>query len=228
MSKTIKSGLWFIIVIALSLSSYLLGAFTIKYEMFPYQLYKSWKRSPYDTKRKSSQELFTSIQNGGYVIQFRHTHRDRLSIAKIPADIDLKYACDDGANLTSLGKEQAKWIKINMDQHKIPKGEVFSSPACRLKEMNEIMFPDHDITYSKLLLYDRILSPDIVSKRQAYIRYLLSKPTNKGSNRYIMGHQGTFHPPGENLLEGHAFIYKPLGDSNFDFLGSIDLVTWLP
>ncbi len=44
----------------------------------------------------------------------------------------------------------------------------------------------------------------------------------------MMNHQNTFHPLGENLLEGHAFIYKPLGDSTFDFPGSIDLVTWLP
>ena len=228
MSRNIRYGLWFIFAISLSLCSYILGAFTIKYEMFPYQLYKSWKHSPYDIERTSSKELFASIQKGGYVIQFRHTHRDRLSIAKISADIDLKSACDDGANLTSLGREQAKWIKINMEQHQIPTGEVFSSPACRLKEMNEIMFPDQAITYSKLLLYDRILSPEAVAQKQVYIKGLLSEPTEKGSNRYIMGHQGTFHPPGESLPEGHAFIYKPLGDDSFDYLGSIDLVTWLP
>jgi hypothetical protein len=219
-----------LLISTISISSYILGCYTIKHELFPYSVYREWKDSRYQPNKKirSSKELFELIKGGGYVIQFRHTHRDRLSIPVIPPSVDLNYSCVDGASLTSLGKEQARWIKLNMKKHKIPLGEIYSSPACRLRQMCQIIFSDQNVIYSQLLFYDRILVEEQVSKKKNYIRKLLSEPISDCCNRYIMGHQGTYHPIGYNLPEGHAFVYKPLGNNSFEFLGTIDLVTWLP
>ena len=215
-------------LLVICIFAYILGCYTIKRELFPYNFYREWKDSQHQHQIHSSKELFELIKKGGHVIQFRHTHRDRLSIPVIPASVDLNYSCVNGANLTTLGKEQAKWIKVNIEKHKIPLGEIYSSPACRLRQMNEIIFPDQNVSYSELLLYDRILSEEQVSLKRDFVRELLSEPIADSSNRYIMGHQGTYHPIGYNLPEGHAFVYKPLGNNSFEFLGTIDLVTWLP
>lgn len=227
--KTTKSALFSTLKFSvISFSAYVLGCCTIKYELFPYNFYREWKDSQHQPQIHSSKELFELIKKGGHVIQFRHTHRDRLSIPVIPASVDLNYSCVNGANLTTLGKEQAKWIKVNMEKHKIPLGEIYSSPACRLRQMNEIIFPDQNVSYSELLLYDRILSEEQVSLKRDFVRKLLSEPIADSSNRYILGHQGTYHPIGYDLPEGHAFVYKPLSNNSFEFLGTIDLVTWLP
>ena len=151
-----------------------------------------------------------------------------MAIPVIPASVDLNYSCLDGANLTTLGIEQAKWIKINIERNNIPVGEIHSSPACRLRQMNEIIFPEKDITYSDFLLYDRILTKEQVIQKKIYLNLLLTKPIPNSTNRFIMGHQGTYHPKGYDLPEGHAFIYKPIDDKSFTFLGTIELVTWLP
>ena len=210
--------------------SYIIGCLTIKYELFPYNLYKSQfiVGSQPEVEFHESEPLFNLIKKGGYVIQFRHTHRNRLAIPVIPASVDLNYSCLDGANLTTLGIEQAKWIKINIERNNIPVGEIHSSPACRLRQMNEIIFPEKDITYSDFLLYDRILTKDQVIQKKIYLNLLLTKPIPNSTNRFIMGHQGTYHPKGYDLPEGHAFIYKPIDDKSFTFLGAIELVTWLP
>ena len=168
------------------------------------------------------------VKKGGFVIQFRHTHRDRFAIPIITSTVDRNYSCTDGASLSSLGKSQAKWIKLNMKEHMIPIGEIFSSPACRLKQMTEILFPDKNVTFTDLLFYDRILNETEISEKKLLIRELLSRPIIDSTNRFIMGHQGTYHTPGFALPEGHAFVYKPLGNGSFDFLGTIELSTWLP
>jgi len=213
---------------AIFITAYILGLYTAKHKLFPYGLLGNGKDSQLKRQIQSSKELFELVKGGGHVIQFRHTHRDRFSIPVIPSSVDLNYSCEDGANLTSLGKEQAKWIKVNMKKHKIPVGEIYSSPACRLKQMNEIIFSDQNVTFSDLLLYDRILSREQVSKKKDFVRQLLTRPISDSSNRFIMGHQGTYHPIGYDLPEGHAFVYKPLGNNSFEFLGTIELATWLP
>ena len=210
--------------------TYLLGCLTIKYELFPYSLYKSQYivGSHPNVEVLKSGALFKLIQKGGYVIQFRHTHRNRLAIPIIPAPVDLNYSCIDGANLTSLGIEQAKWIKINLEHNNIPVGEIYSSPACRLRQMNEVIFENKKINYSDLLLYNRILTREQIIQKKVYLNLLLSKTISDSSNRFIMGHQGTYQPNGYPLPEGHAFVYRPLGDNRVNYLGTIDLATWLP
>ena len=209
------------------LFAYILGCYTIKEELFPYNVYVDWK-NPIHKNILSSNELFELVKKGGLVIQFRHTHRDRSAIPLITSSVDRNYLCIDGANLSSLGRSQAKWIKFNMQEHMIPIGEIFSSPACRLKQMTEILFPDKNVTFSDLLFYNRILNETELNEKKVLIKELLSKPIIDSSNRFIMGHQGTYHTPGFALPEGHAFIYKPLGNGSFDFLGTIELSTWLP
>jgi hypothetical protein len=212
--------------LAISILTYVVGCLTIKYELFPYNLYKKWQLS--NSSRLSSQQLFDLLKKGGYVVQWRHTHRNRLSMEKIPSSVDLNYSCADGANLTSLGIEQAKWIKLNLDKNKILAGEVHSSPACRLKQMCEIIFPNENVNFSDLLFYDRILTEKQIKSKIKHITRLLSEPISNSKNRFIMGHQGTYHPTKYDLPEGHSFVYKPLGNNQFKFLGTIDLVTWLP
>lgn len=232
--KTIFLSLSFLIL------AYILGCFTIKYELFPYNIYRKWKINNYNdnnllaknlienSSKLTSEQLFEMIQSGGYVIQFRHTHRNRLSMPKVPSAVDLNFSCEDGANLSSLGIEQSKWIKINIDKHKILACEVHSSPACRLKEMCEIIFPDENVIFSDLLFYDRVLTEEQIKNKINYVTRLLSEPILNSKNRFIMGHQGTYHPTAHNLPEGHSFVYKPLGNNKFKFLGTINLVTWLP
>lgn len=226
--------------ISFLISAYILGCFTIKYQLFPYNIYKKWEIRIFNddnllaknliehSSKLTSEQLFDLIQNGGYVIQFRHTHRDRLLMPKVPSTVDLNFSCENGANLSSLGKEQAKWIKQNIDKHKILAGEVHSSPACRLKEMCEIIFPNENVIFSNLLFYDRVLTDEQIKNKINFLNRLLSEPILNSKNRFIMGHQGTYHPIAFDLPEGHSFVYKPLGNKKFKFLGSIDLKTWLP
>lgn len=220
--KTIFLSLFFLML------AYALGCFTIKYELFPYNIYKKWKVRNYNDNNLSSKQLFDLVKKGGYVIQFRHTHRDRLSMQKVRSAVDLNYSCENGANLSTLGIEQARWIKLNIDKHKILADEVHSSPACRLKKMCQIIFPDEQVTFSDLLFYDRVLTEEQISNKIKYVTQLLSEPILNSKNRFIMGHQGTYYPTTFDLPEGHSFVYKPLGNNKFKFLGTIDLVTWLP
>lgn len=97
-----------------------------------------------------------------------------------------------------------------MLRHKFPPGKVYASPTCRTQQMAEIMFPDNNTTYSGLLLYDRILSLKQITEKRKFITTLLSAPVKKSTNRYILGHQGTYGPIGYDLPEGHSLFTNPL------------------
>ena len=217
-------------ILITSIFAYILGCLTIKYNLFPYSIYKNWKYTEVSPFKKilESEVLFEMIKKGGYVIQFRHTHRDRMSMPKVPLEVDLNYSCDEGANLSVLGKEQAKWIRSNLIKFKIPIEEIYSSPSCRLKEMAEILFPSTSVNYSNLLFYDRVLNEHQKIQKKDFIQELLSRPLSGANNRFILGHQGTFRPSGKDLKEGHAHVYKPNSNNRFEYLGEINLSTWIP
>jgi hypothetical protein len=229
-----------ILLLLFSILSYIGGCFTIKYQLFPYNRYREWKNNQFkndnllvkdlvgNSSKLTSEQLFDLIKDGGYVIQFRHTHRDRISMPTIPSDVDLNYSCDDGANLSALGKEQAKAIRSNLTNFKIPIEKIYSSPACRLKEMSEILFPDTSINYSRLLFYDRVLNEEQITQKKNFIHEILSRPLSSAKNRFILGHHGTYNPGDNTLAEGHAFIYKPNSYNGFEYLGEINLSTWIP
>jgi len=93
------------------------------------------------------------LKEGGYIIFFRHTARNRRKDNKRKAikrkaikknEIyirdELSGRCKDSFGLSDKGIEEARIYKKNFEKWDIPVGKVYVSPTCRTRQMADIMF----------------------------------------------------------------------------------------
>ena len=149
--------------------------------------------------------LLSDLQEGGYVIFFRHAATDHSQ-----KDTDKKNLanCETQRRLDDKGRQQSRDIGEGFKAKGIPVGEVNTSYYCRCINTAKIAFgkatPSMDITSIQGVPLD------VRQQRITNLRKVLNTPPKAGTNTILVAHKWMFKDASGHLLsEGEAAIFKP-------------------
>jgi phosphohistidine phosphatase SixA len=163
------------------------------------------------------------LQSGGFIIYLRHAATDRTQIDRDRNDLS---NCQGQRNLSATGRDQAHMIGAAMRNLDIPIGTVLTSPYCRCQDTAELAFGKSIVTHE--LRFG--IGDDVQQTKQlsASLKTLLSTPPASGTNTVLVSHTanlkeatGIWPEP-----EGAAYVFKPLADHGFEYLGRITPDVW--
>lgn len=183
--------------------------------------------APGFVERLADAALVAKVRQGGYVLYMRHGNTDNTQPDQVPVDLR---NCATQRPLNDAGRKTAVAVGKAVRAARWPIAELFHSPLCRARESAELAFPEwrDRLQSDDLLMYTANLTSKEKAPVLARTRELLSSPVPLGKNRLILAHApnmadliGYFVKP-----EGTIVIIKPLGDSRFEYLGSIHPDMW--
>jgi broad specificity phosphatase PhoE len=149
--------------------------------------------------------LAHKLQQGGYVIFFRHAATDHSQ-----QDTDKKNLanCETQRPLTDEGRRQAKVIGEGFTALNIPVGDVITSHYCRCIDTARIAFGKATPAMNITSIQD--VAPEVKQQRIARLRQMLNTPPAAGSNTVLVAHKWLFNDASGYLLdEGEAAIFRP-------------------
>ena len=155
--------------------------------------------------QRHSDPLVDKLQQGGYVIFFRHAATDHTQ-----KDTDLSHPtnCEAQRHLSDKGRQQAKEIGEGFAMLGIPVGDVITSQFCRCSNTAKIAFGKAETTIEITSIQG--VTPEERLRRIANLRAMLNIPPKSNSNTVIVAHQWMFkEAAGHALEEGEAAIFKP-------------------
>lgn len=169
-------------------------------------------------------EIVKLIQQGGYVLYFRHGHTNHGQYEATHATLE---ACSKQRNLDELGKQQSEAMGAAFKSLDIPVGKILSSPWCRAKDTAMIAFGRRDISYD--LSFSISKSKEETTNLTKALRAMLSEEPKLGTNTVLFAHTsnlkdaaGVWPKP-----EGALAVFKPDRDLGFKFIGLIRPEYWL-
>ncbi len=172
--------------------------------------------------------LLEQMRQGGFVLYLRHGATDSSRMDQAP-QVDLN-DCNTQRVLSDAGRQQARDLGVTLQRARIPVGEVIHSPLCRARESAQLTFATQPelLRAEPLLAYTANLTSEQKKPVIAATRALVSTPVPAGTNRVIVAHapnmadlMGYFVKP-----EGTMVVLRPLGQSRFEYLGSIPPSHW--
>lgn len=167
-----------------------------------------------------------ALRKGGYTLYLRHGYTDNAKPDRIP-NIDLN-DCNTQRPLTEEGRKLAVKVGEHVRAGKIPLGEVFISPLCRVKETAAAAFPKLSAQIDPHLMYVANLTTEQKAPIIARTRELLSTPVAPGENRLLIAHApNLMELIGYFPKEATLVIFRPLGNKNgFEYVASIPPEHW--
>lgn len=170
-----------------------------------------------------TESLVKKLQSGGFVIYIRHATTDRTQVDRDRNDLS---NCQNQRNLSAAGQEQARMIGDAMRSLDIPIETVLTSPYCRCQDTAALAFGKSVVTHElRFGVGDDVQQTNQLS---ASLKTLLSTPPASGTNTVLVSHTanlkeatGIWPQP-----EGTAYVFKPLPDQKFQYLGRIPPDAW--
>lgn len=172
--------------------------------------------------------LLAQMREGGFVLYLRHGTTDSSRVDRAP-QVDLN-DCSTQRVLSDGGRQQARDLGVTLQRARIPVGEVIHSPLCRARESAQLTFAAQPqlLRAEPLLAYTANLTSEQKKPVIAATQVLVSTVVPQGTNRVIVAHapnladlMGYFVKP-----EGTMVVLRPLGQSRFEYLGSIPPSHW--
>ena len=167
--------------------------------------------------------IVSKLQQGGYVIFFRHAATDHSQI-----DVDKKNLenCETQRRLDDMGREQSKTIGEGFKALDIPVGDVITSHYCRCINTAKIAFgkatPTMDITSIQGV------TPEVKQQRISNLRKMLATPPKPGTNTILVAHKWMFKDASGHLLEeGEAAIFLPQAHNTTHFVRRVKPEEWI-
>lgn len=185
-------------------------------------------QAPAFQEKLADAALLAQLRNGGFVLYLRHGVTDGTRADRAP-QVDLN-DCSTQRVLSDEGRQQARELGLILQRARVPVGEVIHSPLCRARESAQLTFASQPqlLRAEPLLAYTANLTSEQKKPVIAATRALVSAPVPDGTNRAIVAHapnmadlMGYFVKP-----EGTVVVLRPLGQSRFEYLGSIPPSHW--
>lgn len=163
--------------------------------------------------------LIEALQEGGYVIYFRHAATDRGGVDSIDMPPEQQ------RNLSKSGIADSKAIGDAFRKLAIPVGRVLASPFERTKDTARLAFGRVEAR-SELL---GLLSDDAgARKRAAFLRRMLNTPPAPGKNRILSAHYSNIQRvAGITLAESEAAVFRPMGSGGFELVATLMPEDWV-
>jgi phosphohistidine phosphatase SixA len=169
--------------------------------------------------------LLQALQQGGYVIYFRHaatTMTGEKTVEK--QDLD---NCALQRNLSPEGKAQSKAMGAAIKRLQIPIGHVYTSPYCRAVDTAMNLFGKAEKS-DALHFAIHITRVQHEENTRQLLDMLATKPA-PGMNTAIVSHTANLNAAVKIFPrpEGVAHVFKPEGNGNFSYVGMIMPETWI-
>lgn len=170
------------------------------------------------------QALIRALQNGGYVIYFRHAATDQSQVDTNRVDFK---NCGTQRNLSQKGREQAQAIGKAFAGLGIKVSNVFSSPYCRCIDTAKLAFgnatilPDLEFAISK--------SEPEAKRLGAVLRKLLETKPPRGTNTVLIAHSANLKEAVDIWAqpEGAAYIFQPQDDGRLVHVARLAPEEWV-
>ena len=164
--------------------------------------------------------LVKELQQGGYVIFFRHGSTDT---SQTDTDLDNLENCKTQRNLSDKGRADARAIGQAFDRLKIPIGEVLVSPFCRTRDTAGLAFGHYKVN-TDLVAFRTGEEKESAAKLQA----LLSTVPGAGTNTVLVGHASNLvNTTKLNISEGEAAIFKPDPKGSYNLVARVLPAQWV-
>jgi broad specificity phosphatase PhoE len=168
-------------------------------------------------------ELLKQLQQGGFIIYFRHAATEVVAGADGSEDLA---RCDSQRNLSALGREQAAAIGVAFAALRIPVGTVYSSPYCRCKDTARLAFGRYAVRADLRFAID--VSAAQRQRLAAALKDMLSEAPREGGNTVIVAHSANMREAAGlwPKPEGTAYVVRPLGGGRFEALARMTAEEW--
>ena len=172
--------------------------------------------------------LVTNMQQGGYVIVFRHgsTNRDQADTDPLNYDTVAKQRL-----LSENGREIARQVGSSFKKLGIPLGSVYTSKFNRAVETGKLLSggdvtPTLDVTEGGL-----VVTPIENDRRAEALRKLAGVMPAAGRNTLIVTHKpnilDAFGKDWFEMKEGEASVFEPDGSGKATLVGRVQAVDWI-
>lgn len=176
---------------------------------------------------QSEEALLQDLQQGGYVIYFRHAATESQSDYVNAAGDWTSCEPTQMRQLSEAGREASRRIGNAFRTLNVPVGGVAASEYCRTVESAQLMNlgevePTTDILNTRSASY--------VGGQEGLVeraRQRLGTPPQAGTNTVLVAHGNLLSAAaGVSLSEGEAAVFSPLGDGQFEFVNTVSLQDW--
>lgn len=180
--------------------------------------------TPAPEPKLKGKELVSALQQGGYILYFRHGITDHTTY-----DIDHNNLqnCQTQRMLSQEGKKQMQHIGDVIKKLGIPISIIYSSPYCRSIDTVKLAFGE-EITLKEDLRHTVIADEQTAIQRAKALNAMLATQPTSGTNNVISGHTanlqeatGIWPKP-----EGVAVVFRPKSDGSFEFISTIEPTAW--
>jgi phosphohistidine phosphatase SixA len=183
--------------------------------------------APAFTNKLSGTALVSALQQGGYIIYFRHTQTDKDYADQADSKLDLT-SCATQRTLSEMGWKQARAIGAAFQTLKIPVGQVYSSQYCRAWQTADLAFGRYQKSANlNFLPFEEFTPAQMEQMKKAVMPYLTTVPAS-GTNTVVVGHDDVFESATGIYPEpqGIAYIAKPNGQGGFELVASVKAEEW--
>lgn len=176
-------------------------------------------------KQLSDADLVATLKKGGNIIYLRHMETDVTATDQNREDLS---DWSKQRNLTTKGRQHAAAFGHVFRGLGIPVFDIVSSPYCRCIETGKLAFGKVGI--SKDLAFAIVTDKVEAARLGNALKVMLGTRPPAGSNSVLVAHSANLQEAA-NLWpkpEGVAYIFKPLGNGNFEALHKIEPQQWVP
>ena len=171
--------------------------------------------------------LVASMQQGGYVIVFRHgaTNRDQADTDPLNLDNVAKQR-----HLSEPGKQVARNVGAAFKSLQIPLGKVYTSRFYRAVETGQLVSGKQVEPLVDISEGGQVVSPIENDRRAEAMRKLAATPPERGTNTLIVSHKpnimDAFGKDWFDVREGEASIFKPDGKGGYQVAARVLADDW--
>lgn len=179
-------------------------------------------------------ELIAALEQGGYVLVFRHTATDDGQKDIYPFKFDDMSA---QRQLSDKGREAARQIGAAIVKLGIPVGDVYTSKLNRAIETGKLLTgkevtPVDALTDSSNASASGMANPTAGdTKAGLAVRQLVDAAPKPGTNTFLITHKtniaDAFGKEAGDVADGEAFVYKASGSGAATFVARIKPSDWM-
>ena len=170
-------------------------------------------------------ELLNALQQGGYVIYFRHAQTEKDYADQVTADVN---NCATQRVLSETGWQQARTIGAAFKENSIPVSEVISSQYCRAWKTADLAFSKYEKNPALNFLPFEDYTDEQVAQMKANVMPFLTAVPASGTNTVIVGHDDIFESATGIYPDpqGMAYVVKPDGNGSFEIIANMLPEEW--
>lgn len=175
--------------------------------------------------KMSGAELLSELQNGGYVIYFRHAQTEKDYADQVTADVN---NCSTQRVLSEAGLQQALTIGDAFAAAEIPVSTITTSEYCRAWGTAALAFGDYEKDPALNFLPFEDYTDEQVEQMKANVTPLLTALPESGTNSVIIGHDDIFESATGIYPDpqGIAYVVKPDGNGGFEIMANVLPEEW--